>query len=158
VVALGDAGRWDRLAGEQRGCGYCAHPIRLSGHVGRVDPVTGELTETFTSRTRVDGVLLVACKTRRAAVCRPCAGVYRSDAYQLIRAGVSGGKNTAAEVGKRPVVFATFTAPSFGPVHTTTAPGGRCHPPRPGTRATRDPGYPVPAWAAHQLRRGAPEG
>ncbi len=64
------------------------------------------------------GVLPVACKTRRASRCPPCAEVYRADTYQLIRAGLTGGKGVPNTVTAHPCVFATFTAPSFGPVHS----------------------------------------
>jgi hypothetical protein len=40
------------------------------------------------------------------------------DAFQLIRAGLAGGKGIPESVAAHPVVFATFTAPSFGPVHS----------------------------------------
>ena len=46
------------------------------------------------------------------------AETYRRDAYHLIRAGLTGGKGITPAVATHPVVFATFTAPSFGPVHT----------------------------------------
>ena len=44
-----------------------------------------------------------------------------------IRAGVAGGKGVPEQVGDDPLVFATLTAPSFGPVRSTR--GGRaCRP------------------------------
>jgi hypothetical protein len=52
---------------------------------------------------------------RRASVCPPCAETYRADTYQLIRAGLVGGKGVPETVTGHPCVFATFTAPSFGP-------------------------------------------
>ena len=57
------------------------------------------------------------CGDRRASVCPPCAETYRADTYQLIRAGLAGGKGIPESVAVHPCVFATFTAPSFGPVH-----------------------------------------
>jgi hypothetical protein len=65
-----------------------------------------------------DGIIYKACGNRRAAVCPSCAETYRRDAYQLVRAGLIGGKTVPASVAGHPAVFATFTAPSFGPVHT----------------------------------------
>ena len=65
-----------------------------------------------------DGVLYVPCGDRRASVCPPCAETYRADTYQLIKAGLVGGKGIPATVAGHPAVFATLTAPSFGPVHT----------------------------------------
>jgi Replication initiator protein, pSAM2 len=45
------------------------------------------------------------------------AAVYQSDAYQLLRAGLIGGKGVPETVARHPAVFATLTAPGFGPVH-----------------------------------------
>jgi hypothetical protein len=79
------------------------------------------------------GVLPVACKTRCASRCPPCAEVYRADTYQLIRAGLTGGKAIPATVAQHPCVFTTLTAPSFGPVHAHRERDGKalaCHPRR----------------------------
>ncbi len=74
----------------------------------------------------------MACRNRRASRCAPCAEVYRADTYQLIRAGLAGGKNVPDTVAGHPRVFATLTAPSFGAVHHRVVnPDGtvqRCHP------------------------------
>ena len=78
-------------------------------------------------------VLEIACKARRASRCLPCAEVYRADTYQLIRAGLSGGKGVPATVADHPCVFVTLTAPSFGPVHSRREKDGRllrCRPRR----------------------------
>jgi len=48
--------------------------------------------------------------------------------FQLIRAGVAGGKTVPESVAENPLVFATLTAPSFGPVHGRRDGGRRCHP------------------------------
>ena len=48
--------------------------------------------------------------------------------FQLIRAGVAGGKTVPASVAENPLVFATVTAPSFGPVHGHRDGGRRCRP------------------------------
>ncbi len=81
-----------------------------------------------------DKVIYLPCGDRRASVCPPCAETYRADTYQLIRAGLAGGKGVPESVAIHPCVFATFTAPSFGPVHTSVlTPGGtitRCRPRR----------------------------
>jgi hypothetical protein len=60
-------------------------------------------------------VIYVPCGDRRASVCPACAETYRADTYQLIRAGLVGGKGVPDTVATHPVVFATFTAPTFGP-------------------------------------------
>jgi hypothetical protein len=96
---------------------------------------TGELLHRYTTVHEPGGVLPIACKTRRASRCPPCAEVYREDTYQLIRAGLSGGKGVPETVANHPCVFATLTAPSFGPVHVYREKDGRllrCRPRRRG--------------------------
>jgi hypothetical protein len=81
-----------------------------------------------------DGVLRKACGNRREAVCPACAERYRQDAYQLIAAGLRGGKGVPDSIAEHPTVFVTLTAPSFGHVHSRpVGPDGqprRCRPRR----------------------------
>ena len=70
----------------------CLRPVLLRGRVDHIDGATGELLHRYTTVHEPGGVLPIACKTRRASQCLPCAEVYRADTYQLIRAGLSGGK------------------------------------------------------------------
>ena len=104
-------------AGTVRHPGGCLQPVLLRGRVDHIDGATGELLHRYTTVHEPGGVLPIACKTRRASRCPPCAEVYRADTYQLIRAGLTGGKGIPATVADHPCVFATLTAPSFGPVH-----------------------------------------
>lgn len=96
----------------------CVHPIRLHGQIRHVDPATGEVIRTAATATMPDEVIYKPCGNRRDRACPGCADTYRRDAFQLIRAGLTGGKGVPATVATHPAVFATFTAPSFGPVHT----------------------------------------
>src|SRR6266705_2342053 len=124
----GGVAAWLRQA---EGVGWCAHPVRLAGGVDHADTRSGEVRAVVDSRAEPDGVLLKACGTRRAARCPACAEVYRRDAFQLVRAGLAGGKGVPASVAGHPMVFVTFTAPSFGPVHARRERGGTvapCHP------------------------------
>ncbi|HKE98047.1 MAG TPA: site-specific integrase [Actinomycetes bacterium] len=130
----GDPGRYgvfERAAGRVN---HCAHPIRLHGRTHQADLATGELREVYSTKAEPGRVLLVPCGNRRASVCPACAETYRADAYQLLRAGLAGGKGVPASVAEHPALFVTFTAPSFGPVHTHHANRtGRllpCHPRR----------------------------
>jgi len=100
------------------GAAACEHPIRLTGQWHTVDTATGEITATKSTSDMPDGQLYTACGNRRAAVCPACAEVYRADTYQLILAGLRGGKGIDESVAAHPCVFATFTAPSFGYVHS----------------------------------------
>jgi hypothetical protein len=65
-----------------------------------------------------DGVIYKPCGNRRASVCPSCSKLYQHDAYQIVRAGLVGGKGVPEQVAEHPAVFPTFTAPSFGEVHT----------------------------------------
>src|SRR5450755_4532821 len=100
-----------------RHAGGCMQPVLIRGRIDHIDGSTGELLHRYTTVHEPGGILPVACKTRRASRCLPCAEVYRADTYQLIRAGLSGGKGVPATVAAHPCVFLTLTAPSFGIVH-----------------------------------------
>jgi hypothetical protein len=126
--------RWAELVAQ---AGYCHHPIRLAGRVEHADRATGEVRQVYTTEGEPDGVLLKACGTRRESRCPSCAAVYRADAYQLLAAGLKGGKGVPETVAGHPRLFVTFTAPSFGKVHTRKAQGRLvlpCHPHRQGAR------------------------
>ena len=112
----------------------CVRPIRLRGTARDIDATTGEVIHDLNTDDLPDKAIYIPCGDRRASVCPPCAETYRADTYQLIRAGLAGGKGMPESVATHPCVFATFTAPSFGPVHTrVTLDGGRparCRPRR----------------------------
>ncbi|MEU9424811.1 replication initiator [Streptomyces sp. NPDC048342] len=109
--------------------GGCAQPIRLEGHRTEIDTFTGEILRELKSKQLPAGHLLVRCGNRRTTRCPSCAELYRQDTYHLIAAGLRGGKNIPDQVASHPRVFATLTAPSFGPVHgqrSSTSPRCRC--------------------------------
>ncbi len=112
------------------GLGGCTHPIRLDGHRTEyaVDTRTGEIggvLHHLDSSNLPAGHLLVRCNNRRTTRCAACAEVYRRDTFHLITSGLRGGKGVPERVAAHPRVFATFTAPSFGPVHNRpTGPAG----------------------------------
>jgi hypothetical protein len=122
-------------AGTTRHPGGCLQPVLLRGRVDHIDGTTGELLHRYTTVHEPGGVLPIACKTRRASQCPPCAEVYRADTYQLSHAGLSGGKGIPETVATHPCVSTTLTAPSFGPVHVHREKDGRllrCRPRRRG--------------------------
>lgn len=126
LAKLAAAGHLAPLARQITGLGGCAHPIRLTGHRTRLDSATGEILDHFDSSRLPAGELLVRCGNRRATRCPTCSTVYRYDTYQLITAGLRGGKTVPTSVAAHPRVFATLTAPGFGPVHNQPD-TGRCH-------------------------------
>ena len=144
-----------------RAAGACTRPIRLAGQLLTVNPATGTMLDQRHTDQLPDSAIYKACGNRRATVCPACATVYQRDAYQLLRAGLVGGKGVPDTVTRHPAVFATFTAPSFGPVHTRVIRrhtcGDRrrcdcrpepCHPRR--DTGTCDHNRPAVCWARHQ--------
>ena len=127
VHLAADEARLDAVSSAGRMCSYCSEPIRLTGRAMTVDKATGEVLGAIESPELPLGVLFTSCGTRRATRCPACAAVYAGDARVLVAAGLLGGKGVDVEVGTRPLVFATFTAPSFGPVHRESASGEPCH-------------------------------
>jgi hypothetical protein len=120
--------------------GGCVRPIRLRGTLREIDTTTGEVVRDLDTQDLPDKAIYVPCGDRRASVCPPCAETYRADTYQLIRAGLAGGKGIPESVAIHPCVFATFTAPSFGPVHTRAmTPSGRAARCRPRRKASYCP-------------------
>ncbi len=128
-VARPDFGRFEA---QLRSSGYCARPVQLQG---RIETCDGHgRRRVWSTDTEPDGILRKACGNRREAVCPSCAERYRGDAYQLIAAGLRGGKGVPESVTGHPALFVTLTAPSFGTVHTRPlGPNGtprRCRPRR----------------------------
>jgi hypothetical protein len=87
--------RWAELVAQ---AGYCHHPIHLAGRVEQADRATGEVRQAYTTEQEPDGLLLKACGTRRESQCPSCAATYRADAYQLLAAGLRGGKGVPDSV------------------------------------------------------------
>jgi hypothetical protein len=133
-AARDDYRRWLHHVSAAAGC---AHPIQLRGQLHTVDPATGEIRASRSTEDMPDQALYTACGNRRATVCPSCAELYRADTYQLVIAGLRGGKGVPDTVAAHPCVFPTFTAPSFGPVHSRRERGGRVLPCRP--RRHREP-------------------
>ncbi|MBP8535271.1 replication initiator [Streptomyces sp. MK37H] len=112
------------------GLGGCTNPIRLDGHrtehhLNRDTGEIGRILHRLNSAELPAGHLLVRCNNRRVTRCAACAETYRRDTFHLITAGLRGGKGIPEDVATHPRVFATFTAPSFGPVHNRpTGPAG----------------------------------
>ncbi|TLQ43712.1 replication initiator [Streptomyces marianii] len=118
--------------------GGCTNPIHLVGAATVYDTTTGAALLSYGSDV-YGGRLLTACGNRRATVCPACSALYRADTYQLVRAGLVGGKNVPEAVSGHPRVFATLTAPGFGPVHTRRERDGRMLPCRPRRKRDRCP-------------------
>jgi hypothetical protein len=147
----GDQAGYARWAEQVQAAGYCARPVRLRGGIDHADTATGELHKHHTTDHEPDGVLLKACGSRRAARCPSCSAVYRYDAYHLIAAGLRGGKGMPETVANHPTVFATFTAPSFGMVHTRREQGGTVYPCHAGRLGGHCPhGRRLACWHRHE--------
>lgn len=117
IIARVQDPKRERFFDDMRRCGNCQRPIRL---------------KASTSRPGRPSVLLVRCRNRRESVCPSCSWEYQGDVWQLLFAGIAGGRKGIPEtVALHPMVFATLTAPGFGAVHTTRDDGRSC-------RLTRD--------------------
>ena len=141
---------YERWAEQVATTGYCVHPVRLRGRVEHADPQTGEVRTVYSTDREPDATLLKACGNRRASVCPSCSATYQADSFQLLAAGLRGGKGVPETVAGHPRLFVTFTAPSFGPVHSRRAQGllvFPCHPYRQG--ATCPHGRRVGCWQRH---------
>ncbi|HJT04957.1 MAG TPA: replication initiator [Pseudonocardiaceae bacterium] len=111
---------FDRWSDQVTRCGHCSHPVRLRGRVEH-HTATGRRV-AYSTDGEPDRVLLIRCGNRRAAVCPSCSWEYAGDMWQLLYAGAAGGRKGVPEtIRSHPLVFATLTAPGFGPVHTTRA-------------------------------------
>ncbi|MFF3271887.1 replication initiator protein RepSA [Streptomyces chrestomyceticus] len=132
-ITLGDALRvagspgFDRWQDQIRRTGGCSDPIHLTGTTVTRDRDTGQVLHSYSTEAEPGGRLRVACGNRRASRCPSCAWTYAGDTYHLIRAGLTGdpAKGTPHTVRDHPRVFATLTAPSFGPVHNRPGRGHR---------------------------------
>jgi hypothetical protein len=141
---------YERWTEQVAATGYCAHPVRLRGRVEHADRATGEVRTVYSTDREPDATLLKACGNRRASVCPSCSAMYQADSYHLLVAGVRGGKGIPETVAGHPRLFVTFTAPSFGPVHSRRAQGllvYPCHPYRQGQRCPH--GRRVGCWQRH---------
>ena len=146
VTELLGSGEFDAWTEALARVGNCARPIRLHGHTETVDTTTGEILSRYTSADEPMGITHVRCGNRRAAECPSCSRLYAADMFHLIPAGVAGGKTVPESVAENALVFATLTAPSFGPVH-----GRRDHGPcRHSSRG--------PAHCRHGRPTGCPAG
>jgi hypothetical protein len=126
-------GTFDAWAQAAASVGYCLRPVRLFGSSITIDVGTGEVLATFSSRETPLGVWYRPCGNRRAEECPYCSRVYARDTFEMIRAGLVGGKSVPETVADNPLLFLTLTAPSFGYVHgprphAGNRSGGRCRP------------------------------
>ncbi|MFJ9704474.1 replication initiator protein RepSA [Streptomyces sp. NPDC101234] len=136
VLRLAGSAGFDRIQEQIRRTGGCSDPIHLQGSTVTRDRTTGQVLHRYDTDNEPGGRLRIACGNRRASRCPSCAWTYAGDTYHLIRAGLVGdpAKGTPETIRDHPRVFATLTAPSFGPVHNR--PGNR--PCRCGTRHGED--------------------
>ncbi|MDV9187080.1 replication initiator protein RepSA [Streptomyces sp. SR27] len=119
VLRVAAAPDFDRWRDQVHRTGGCSDPVHLTGWSLAKDRTSGETLRRYSTEAEPGGRLRVACGNRRASRCPSCAHTYAGDTYHLIRAGLAGdeSKDIPATVRDHPRVFATLTAPSFGPVH-----------------------------------------
>ncbi|MFC6596298.1 replication initiator [Kitasatospora paranensis] len=127
LARLASRGDLPKLHDQITRTGGCSNPIHLKGFRTLVHTPTGNVLHRFSTDHEPGHRLKVACGNRRASRCTSCARTYSADTFHLIRAGLAGDepKGIPATVRDHPRVFATLTAPSFGPVHNRPD-TGRC--------------------------------
>ncbi|WP_405481507.1 replication initiator protein RepSA [Streptomyces sp. NBC_00009] len=127
LLSVAGSDGFDRWQDQIRRTGGCADPIHLTGWSLTKDKTTGQTVHHYSTEGEPGGRLRIACGNRRASRCPSCAWTYAGDTYHLIRAGLAGDdrRDIPGTVRDHPRVFATLTAPSFGPVHNRP-PSSRC--------------------------------
>ncbi|WTK12221.1 plasmid replication initiator protein [Streptomyces sp. NBC_01530] len=131
MIRLVNDPQFPRWLAQIKAIGGCAHPIYLSGSTVTSNATTGEVVSSYSTADEPGERLAVRCGNRRTSVCPTCGYLHAGDTYQLVRAGLSGGKTVPAAVRDQPRLFVTLTAPSFGAVHRFLD-GERCRPRRDG--------------------------
>jgi hypothetical protein len=141
---------YDRWMEQVAAAGYCVHPVRLRGTVDHADAATGEVRTVYSTGQEPVATLLKACGYRRASVCPSCTATYQADSFQFLAAGLRGGKGVPKTVSSHPRLFVTFTAPSFGRVHSRKAQGRLVYPCTPTGKAGAAPhGRRLGCWQRH---------
>jgi hypothetical protein len=124
------SGRFDAFADQLVRVNNCARPVTLVGGSQVVDTSTGEILSSYSSADETGGVTRIPCGNRRSSVCPACSRTYAADTWHVIHTGAAGGKGVPDTVATHPMLFATATAPSFGPVHTAHRTPKPCRPRR----------------------------
>ncbi|MEN8655803.1 replication initiator [Streptomyces sp. 21So2-11] len=126
LVELANLTDFDRVTEQVRNLRGCTRPVNLTGWTTTTDQTTSTVVRSYSTADEPTGRLLTACGNRRSSRCPACSRLYAADTYHLIKAGLSGGKTVPETVRTHPRVFATLTAPSFGPVHNRPSGNRRC--------------------------------
>ncbi|GLW17275.1 replication initiation protein [Streptomyces sp. NBRC 13847] len=128
LIELANLDDFDRVNEQVRQVAGCTRPVNLVGQTTTLDATTRTVLRSYSTTDEPTGRLLTTCGNRRASRCPSCSRVYAADTYHLIKAGLSGGKAVRETVRTHPRVFATLTAPSFGPVHNRPTTNSKTRP------------------------------
>ncbi|MGB8943119.1 MAG: replication initiator [Streptomyces sp.] len=142
LIELANLHDFDRVTDQVRNLRGCTRPVNLVGWTTTSDKTTKNVLRSYSTADEPTGRLLTACGNRRSSRCPACSRLYAADTYHLIKAGLSGGKTVPETVRTHPRVFATLTAPSFGPVHN---------------RPTTNAGKPLPCRCGAHHPEDAPQ-
>jgi hypothetical protein len=129
LLELAKSGTLRRFEEQIYRIGGCENPVWLRGATLVRAVQSGLVVAQFTSDGTPFEAVPIRCMNRRASRCRSCARLYKGDTYQLVLAGLVGGKGVPDTVRASSKVFLTLTAVSFGAVHRHVDPdrvGDRC--------------------------------
>ncbi|CAM5702689.1 hypothetical protein SALBM311S_00602 [Streptomyces alboniger] len=126
LAKLAATGQLAPLARQIAGLGGCAHPIRLTGHRTQLDTATGEILDHFELRLIPRRANCRSAAATAALPAAPPAPPSTATTPTNSSPPDSAATTVPTSVAAHPRVFATLTAPGFGPVHNQPA-----HPPLP---------------------------
>ncbi|MFG7942385.1 plasmid replication initiator protein [Streptomyces cacaoi] len=154
VIRLVHEPGFDRWLDQIKATGGCENPVYLAGYTTVQRAETGEILRHYSTENEPGGRMPVRCRNRRERRCAPCSYLHAGDTYQIVRAGLSGGKGVHDSVQHHPRVLVTLTAPGFGPVHRATDSAEVCRPRRNGGLCPH--GLPVGCPHRHPADSSAP--
>ncbi|MFF8437510.1 replication initiator [Streptomyces bacillaris] len=116
LIRLANEPQFSRWRSQVERTGGCENPVHLSGRTTRYNAL-GNAVAHYDTSGEPGRRIIVRCGNRRKSQCAPCSYLHSGDSYQIIRAGMGGGRGTPESVAGHPQIFVTLTAPSFGAVH-----------------------------------------
>ena len=128
TISWADFRAWERQLATS---GHCSHPIRLRGRIDAIDLTTGETAPVYDTADRARGSAARRLRQPPRGGLPGLLGGVQARRPPARPRGPGGGKGIPETITAHPCVFATLTAPSFGPVHSRRMRGKTVLPCRP---------------------------